>query len=307
MPLVALGCLASAGIGAVGGYMLNSATNAQQVRVEDIDTKTEITKFLKKACSSKKTPEYKELYRFLLGIFKKCDRDFDGLVGPDDFDVMVEMAGSIPRMFAFAPSSAESFAKDAERIDFRTKLFKQIDSDGSGKISFDEWLGYCYDHICEKTKSLDIKTVDPPINTKEKFKNFVIKAASSKRTTEYKDLYLLLLKEFVSADYDMDGKISVAEFDEIIGRAADYPRKFGFAPPASVTYKSSKERLAARSKMFSEMDTDGNGTISFEEWLTFTYKHICEKAKTLDQSLTGVPPPFVAGPKGACPFGFDKK
>jgi Ca2+-binding EF-hand superfamily protein len=307
MPLLALGCLASAGIGAVGGYVFGQEFNKPEKRVEDIDTKEEITRFLKKACANKKTAEYKELYRFLLGIFKKCDRDYDGLVGPEDFDVMVEMAGSIPRMFSFAPSSAEGFAKDADRMDFRKNLFKKIDSDGSGKISFDEWLGYCYDHICEKTKSLDIRTVDPPINTKEKFKNFVIRAASSKRTPEYKDLYLLLLKEFVSADYDMDGKISVKEFDEIIDRAAAYPRKFGFAPPASVTFKTPKARLEARTKMFKEMDTDGNGTISFEEWLTFTYKHICEKAQTLDGSLTGAPVAFVAGPKGACPFGFDKK
>lgn len=284
---------------------MRSATN-QQMRVEDIDTKTEITKFLKKACSSKKTAEYKELYRFLLGIFKKCDRDFDGLVGPADFDVMVEMAGAIPRMFAFAPTSAEGFAADEDRVDFRKNLFTKIDADGNGKISFDEWLTYCYDHICEKTKSLDIATVDPPVNTKDKFKDFVIKAASSRRTPEYKDLYLLLLKEFVAADADMDGKISVQEFDVIIDRAAEYPRKFGFAPPASVTYKSSTERLEARQKMFTAMDTDGNGTISFEEWLTFTYNHICEKAKTLDDKLTGVPMPFVAGPQGACPFGFDK-
>ena len=31
------------------------------------------------------------------------------------------------------------------------------------------------------------------------------------------------------------------------------------------------------------MDTDGNGTISFDEWLDYAYKHIVGKVATLKQ------------------------
>ena len=74
--------------------------------------------------------------------------------------------------------------------------------------------------------------------------------------------------------------------------AARAPRKFGFAPPAEETFKSTDERVAARTAMFEKMDADGLGFISFEEFLTYFYKHICEKAKTLDVSLSGSPPPI---------------
>jgi len=68
-------------------------------------------------------------------------------------------------------------------------------------------------------------------------------------------------------------------------------------------FKTDGERIAARQTMFQEMDTDKSGTITFEEWLTFAYKHICSKTANLDGSLTGVPPVFVAGRNG-CPRGF---
>jgi len=37
----------------------------------------------------------------------------------------------------------------------------------------------------------------------------------------------------------------------------------------------------------------GGGFISFEEWLSYSYSHICEKAKTLDATLSGTPPPIA--------------
>ncbi len=39
-------------------------------------------------------------------------------------------------------------------------------------------------------------------------------------------------------------------------------------------------RLAHRREYFQTMDKDGNGLISFNEWLDFAYKHIMEKVKT---------------------------
>mmetsp|Transcript_73140 Transcript_73140/g.202847 ORF Transcript_73140/g.202847 Transcript_73140/m.202847 type:complete len:283 (+) Transcript_73140:106-954(+) len=268
---------------------------AKSKTVEEITDRRELVIFLKRACASKKSREYQQLYAFLLRVFRVADRDFDGLVGPADFDLMVEMAGSIPRKVGFAPSSPEMFGCPAERIAKREELFKKIDTDGSGTISFHEFLGYTYDHICKMTASLDLTKLAERHDTKEHFKNFVVEACRSRKNPEYKELYELLLNTFVQADKDGDGLVNVHEFDRMVEIAGAAPRKFGFAPSTKKMFKSVEERVAARTKMFKSMDEDNSGTISFEEWLNFTYKHICEKAKMLDNTLTGVPPPVHSG------------
>ena len=42
-----------------------------------------------------------------------------------------------------------------------------------------------------------------------------------------------------------------------------------------------QERLAKRKEYFATMDTNANGTISFDEWLNYAYKHIVSKVATL--------------------------
>merc|ERR1719198_821634 len=93
----------------------------------------------------------------------------------------------------------------------------------------------------------------------------------------------------------MTGEISVDDFDTLIEIAAEAPRKFGYAPSTQDTYKSTQERKAARAAMFQAMDADMGGSISFAEWLNFCYAHICRKAKTLDETLTGLPPKDCPG------------
>merc|ERR1719437_115011 len=70
---------------------------------------------------------------------------------------------------------------------------------------------------------------------------------------EYKELYSFLLRCFTEADTDCDGKISAEAFDALIDVAAKAPRKFGFAPPASETYKNAAEKTAARKVMFEKV------------------------------------------------------
>ena len=42
-----------------------------------------------------------------------------------------------------------------------------------------------------------------------------------------------------------------------------------------------KERLSKRREIFSKMDVNGNGTISFDEWLDYAFRHIVCKVATL--------------------------
>ena len=64
--------------------------------------------FIKKAVN-RGSPEYKELYFFLVRCFLKGDKDREGTVGQHAFDLMVEEAAATPRKFGLAPSSAEIF------------------------------------------------------------------------------------------------------------------------------------------------------------------------------------------------------
>ena len=154
-------------------------------------------------------------------------------------------------------------------------------------------MAYIYPHICEKAATVDLEKAESKMErSKEDFRAFIVEACRSRASMEYKELYSHLLQCFTEADTDCDGRIGAEGLDTLVDVAARAPRKFGFAPPAEETFTSTDERVAARTAMFEKMDPDGLGFISFEEFLTYFYKHICEKAKTLDDSLSGSPPPI---------------
>merc|ERR1712045_837755 len=101
----------------------------------------------------------------------------------------------------------------------------------------------------------------------------------------------------------------------MIETAAVAPRKFGFAPAANRTYKSDEERIEARNAMFVAIASRNRRSfrdkIPFQSWLSWAYAHICAKAKTLDPSLTGVPPgepvPEPPAPAATSPAKGKKK
>ncbi len=70
-------------------------------------------------------------------------------------------------------------------------------------------------------------------------------------------------------------------FDTLVEEAVTMPRVHGYAPQTSVLYPTLAERKSARAKMFAAIDTDGDGSITLEEWIAYALKHICEKEKTL--------------------------
>jgi len=250
--------------------------------------------FIHNATSNKASSEYKELYNFLLKTFVESDRDFDGAIDADDFDIMVERAGAMPRKWGFAPTSAEQFKSQEERTAFRTNLFQTINASKSGTISFDEWLAWSVSHIGEKSRSLTPEVTQSKLDTNpQDFKQFLSAACRSRTTPEYKELYRFLLDCFAQADRQRCGKVGPKEFDDMVEVAGAVPRKFGFAPPSEQTYETPAKRQAARDKMFSDMDADRSGYIGFEEWLEFCYNHICEKAATFDSSLPGRAPPSL--------------
>jgi Ca2+-binding EF-hand superfamily protein len=247
-------------------------------------------KFVKNLPAGVDTPEYKELYHFLLECFSEADSDFDGLVGPERFDYMIERAACLPRKYGFAPTEAESFADPQQRQAFRADEFRKINTAGNGQIAFDEWLEWAYCHICLKAQQLNQRTGNDWNENPNSFTNFIVKACGSTTTPEYKEMYQFLQDCFTNADGDRDGRVSVAEFDSMVEIAASAPRKFGFAPPTNQTYSSDAQRMQARQALFQAIDTSRNGYISFNDWMKWSYPHICAKAKTLNPSLSGLPP-----------------
>jgi len=116
-------------------------------------TKEEFEDFIKKAVN-KSTPEYRDLYFFLLKCFVDADKDRDGAVLPAEFDRMIEVAAAAPRRFGLAPPSSTMFKSDAERLATRIEYFKTMDINDDGTISFDEWLNYATSHIVGKVATL---------------------------------------------------------------------------------------------------------------------------------------------------------
>merc|ERR1712066_1077135 len=112
----------------------------------------EFVEFLKSATSSAESPEHKDLYFHLLRCFTDADSTMSGVINAEGFDKLIDIAGMAPRKFGFAPSAAAMFKSDTERKASRAALFKTIDKDGGGTISFDEFLGWATEHIRGKVQ-----------------------------------------------------------------------------------------------------------------------------------------------------------
>merc|ERR1711972_348744 len=140
---------------------------------------------------------------------------------------------------------------------------------------------------------------------KKEFLRFVKAVTQSRASAEYKEFYNFLLECFVEADQDMDGKVSLLEFDSMVEKAGAFPRSHGLAPSTNELFKTDEERIAGRRKHFEAMDADKSGYISFEEWLEFTYEHVCKKLEQTASAKPTVMPDQLAvkQPKSKCQDG----
>lgn len=241
-------------------------------------SKEEFIHFVRKAISDRRSDEFVELYNHLLRCFSNADTDHDGKVSVAEFDHMVEDAAALPRAHGYAPKTSDLYKDDSSRLAARKAQFNKIDTNQDGHISFDEWLKYSVDHIYAKVSAIKPHILED--GSKDEFVAFIKKAVNTS-SGEYKELYYFLLKVFADADKDYDGQISVDEFDNMIERAAAMPRKYGLAPKSSELYKSDGERKDARKKQFGAVDMNGDGHISFDEWLAYSLKHITSKVSGL--------------------------
>ncbi len=124
--------------------------------------------------------------------------------------------------------------------------------------------------------------------TREEFGVWMREAITDRSSIAYQEVYSFLVSCFVRADKDKNGKVTAAHFDTLVEEAASLPRKYGFAPKTSILYPSDKERLAARAEQFKQLDTNGSGFITLEDWISYTMDHITGKLNRKEQS-TSIP------------------
>mmetsp|Transcript_106089 Transcript_106089/g.330912 ORF Transcript_106089/g.330912 Transcript_106089/m.330912 type:complete len:463 (+) Transcript_106089:87-1475(+) len=117
-------------------------------------TPAEFKMFIDKACRSRKSQEYKELYHYVLKRFTEADSDQDGLIDWAGFRKLVVADAYPPGLQGFAPfydtdgSTTVDTTKEEEEA--CSKVFRKLDSTNAGRIRFDTWLEYLFTHICQK-------------------------------------------------------------------------------------------------------------------------------------------------------------
>merc|ERR1712066_126095 len=97
----------------------------------------------------------------LLRCFSDADASLSGRITAVEFDGLIDIAAAAPRNFGFAPQASEMFKSVDERKKARKALFKAINADGSGEISFQEFLEWAVTHILQKVSG-EVKTYVPP-------------------------------------------------------------------------------------------------------------------------------------------------
>jgi len=245
-------------------------------------SREEFIVFIRQAVNDKTSDSYTELYNFLVNCFARADNKLEGRVYINQFDVLVEEAAELPRKYGYAPTTIQLYPTDAERSAGRQRWFDQMDQAKTGYITLEEWIDFSIKHIALKLSQLpkDYLGGSSDNVSKDEFVTF-IKAAVDKNSKEYRELYFFLLKTFKVGDVNKAGKVDPVAFDKMIEDAAAAPRRYGLAPATSDMFKTDAERLAKRKEYFGTMDLDNNGTISFDEWLRYAYKHIVAKVATL--------------------------
>jgi len=242
--------------------------------------KTAFKEFCKKAIDDPRSKERKELYGYLAECFLDADGDRDGLVGPDEFDFLIEKAATLPRRFGMAPSWAEIYGDVAHRQQARTQMFTQMDKHQRGRIGLEEWVEFTMAHIAEKVRTMQMGTLDFAHLERQgpqQFIQFLHVALSDRHSENFKSLYEFLFKSFVESDREEKGAIHFEQFDALIEDVAKAPRTLGLAPTSAQAYPTVADKQAARRVEFDAMDFDRSGTVTFDKFLAWCIQHIGQK------------------------------
>merc|ERR1711915_319190 len=246
------------------------ASCVQTTSKMDLRSKEEFEFFMQRAVDSfadgaNTDDNYIELYNMLLRSFALADTDYDGQVSVEEFANMIEAAAALPRKFGYNWWEEDLVADEGAKIKHYEEFFKKIDENGDGSITFDEWLGFALKNYQEKSSQIPIGFDGA---AKEMFVN-ACKESNKEGSAAHKSVYWFQWKCFQAADADRDGQVSADEFDKMIEMATKNQKRLGLPVP----FSTAEERAAT----FKAMDENGDGSISFDEWLAFSNKEIISK------------------------------
>ena len=128
----------------------------------------------------------------------------------------------------------------------------------------------------------------PVQKTREEFIVWIRMAMNDRESGAYEELYQFLWQCFERSDLEKLGKITLAQFDNLIEEAAELPRIYGYAPKTEALYPSQSLRLAARKKQFNDIDKTKKGYIRANEWIRFAIEHI-------EMKFTQLPKDYLSG------------
>jgi len=222
----------------------------------DITNKDEFVYFIQRACEDDSNDCYIELYNILLRCFISADADLDGQVSEDEFAGLIDTAAQFPKKFGF--DWWQGSAKDQ---------FRAIDENKDGSVSFDEWLSFALENYKSQSLPAAFEKLEKDVFVAE------CKDSLNSGSGSYKKLYLFSWKCFQAADSDRDGQVSNSEFATLINVATAAQKRLGLPAP----YQTASDRDAC----FARMDENGDGAISFNEWLTFFMQDIISAVAAL--------------------------
>lgn len=199
------------------------------------ESKVDFVKFVNAATLDRKSPEAKEMYKYLNKCFVDNDTDYDGLVSLRGFNAMVAEAAVAPRRFGFAPHTREMYSSADEYEKARLELFNSMKNE-SGRVPQENWIKWAMAHIDEKVgKGLEEHELPRWERSQEEciaFFQGVTKEGSSHNkksssSTQFKEFYMYLNDMFVMADTSGAGLLNETDYKKLMTKTSWMSKRFG--------------------------------------------------------------------------------
>jgi len=108
--------------------------------------------FCEAALNNIHSEEYKSLYEHLFKVFVESDVEGAGKVHRQNFDALIEDAARAPRDAGVAPSTADTYQTESQKVAARNAEFNTMDEGRTGEITFEKFLSWTLTHITGKVR-----------------------------------------------------------------------------------------------------------------------------------------------------------